>query len=44
MAARAFKAALIDLNGTLHIGTREIPGSIAALSRLRQSGIKVLLG
>lgn len=35
------KAALIDLNGTLHIGDQAIPNSIAALKRLRDAGILV---
>lgn len=35
------KAALIDLNGTLHIGNQAIPNSIAALQRLRDAGVLV---
>lgn len=30
-----FKAALIDLSGTLHIDGQAIPGAVAALERLR---------
>lgn len=33
------QAALIDLNGTLHVGDSEIPGSVAALRRLREAGV-----
>lgn len=38
---RIIKAALVDLNGTLHIGNQPIPHSIAALKRLRDAGILV---
>jgi hypothetical protein len=33
-------AVLIDLSGTLHIGKTALPGAAAALSRLRQAGLK----
>ena len=32
---------LCDLNGTIHIGTKEIEGSIAALAKLRETGIRI---
>ncbi|PRW45390.1 haloacid dehalogenase-like hydrolase domain-containing 2 [Chlorella sorokiniana] len=37
---RRIKAALIDLNGTLHVGSKAVPGSQAALARLRQAGVE----
>lgn len=40
-AMRAVKAALLDLNGTLHVGGKEVPGSVQALQRLRDAGVKV---
>lgn len=36
---RRVKAALIDLNGTLHVGDAAVPGSQAALQRLREAGV-----
>lgn len=33
------QAALIDLNGTLHVGDAAIPGAKAALQRLRDAGV-----
>ncbi len=41
MASHTIKAALVDLNGTLHIGNQAIPNSIEALKRLRDAGILV---
>lgn len=35
------KAVLVDLSGTIHIDDLEIPGSVDALERLRQSRVKV---
>jgi len=32
---------LCDLNGTIHIGTKEIEGSIGALAKLRETGIRI---
>jgi HAD superfamily hydrolase (TIGR01458 family) len=37
--AGAPKALLIDLAGVLHVGDSAVPGAVAALSRLRQSGL-----
>ncbi len=37
-----FKAALIDLSGTLHIGKNAIPGAIDACRKLHQNNLKVL--
>eukprot|EP00884_Botryococcus_braunii_P017585 jgi/Botrbrau1/450/Bobra.110_2s0097.2 len=37
----SFKAALIDLNGTLFVGDNAISGSIHALSELRNHGLQV---
>ena len=37
-----YKAALIDLSGTIHIGKQAIPGAIEACRKLFSSGIKVL--
>ena len=34
------KGALIDLNGTLHVADADIPGSVAALQRLRAAGVQ----
>lgn len=34
-------AVLIDLSGTLHVGSSEVPGAVQALQRLRQSQLKV---
>lgn len=36
---RRIRAALIDLNGTLHVGDAATPGAQAALQRLRASGV-----
>lgn len=41
MAPR-FAFALIDLNGTLHVGSRALPGAVEALRRLRSSGVSCL--
>jgi HAD superfamily hydrolase (TIGR01458 family) len=37
-----YKAALIDLSGTIHIGKDAIPGAIRACQKLFASGLKVL--
>lgn len=37
---KKIKAVLIDLSGTIHIESNEIPGSIEALERLKNSGLK----
>eukprot|EP00466_Bigelowiella_natans_P007172 jgi/Bigna1/137940/aug1.42_g12648 len=37
----AIRAALIDLSGTLHIGSKAVSGAQVALKRLRESGVKV---
>jgi hypothetical protein len=39
--AMRYKAALIDLSGTLHIGDKVIEGSVESLTRLRKHGLKV---
>eukprot|EP00192_Tetraselmis_astigmatica_P021426 CAMPEP_0117692164 /NCGR_PEP_ID=MMETSP0804-20121206/26161_1 /TAXON_ID=1074897 /ORGANISM="Tetraselmis astigmatica, Strain CCMP880" /LENGTH=262 /DNA_ID=CAMNT_0005505553 /DNA_START=108 /DNA_END=896 /DNA_ORIENTATION=+ len=41
MARKAIKAVLIDISGTLEVGRKEIPGSAAALVRLREAGFPV---
>lgn len=38
--SQPIRSALVDLNGTLHVADREIEGSVAALQRLRDAGIK----
>ncbi|EIN04251.1 hypothetical protein PUNSTDRAFT_55578 [Punctularia strigosozonata HHB-11173 SS5] len=35
----AIRAVLIDLSGTLHIGTSALPGAVAALQRLREARV-----
>eukprot|EP00877_Chromochloris_zofingiensis_P009864 jgi/Chrzof1/5130/Cz15g12160.t1 len=35
------KAVLIDLNGTLHVGEKEVPGSILALKKLCHTGLHI---
>lgn len=42
MPTPRFKAALIDLSGTIHIGERAIEGAITACARLQESGVQVL--
>jgi HAD superfamily hydrolase (TIGR01458 family) len=37
-----YKAVLVDLSGTIHIGKEAIPGAIQACRRLLSSGLKVL--
>jgi HAD superfamily hydrolase (TIGR01458 family) len=37
--SRGLRAALIDVDGVLHIGDVPLPGSVAALAELRQRGI-----
>ncbi|KAL4447844.1 hypothetical protein ABPG75_005063 [Micractinium tetrahymenae] len=39
-APRRIHAALIDLNGTLHVGDAATPGAQAALQRLRAAGVQ----
>lgn len=39
MSSQPIRALLIDLSGTLHIGSTPLPGAIQALQRLRASGI-----
>jgi ribonucleotide monophosphatase NagD (HAD superfamily) len=39
--AMRYKAALIDLSGTLHIGDKVIAGGVEALTKLRNHGLKV---
>ncbi|XP_046344976.2 haloacid dehalogenase-like hydrolase domain-containing protein 2 [Haliotis rufescens] len=41
MSTRGAKCVLIDLSGTLHIEDEEVPGSVEALKRLRESDLKV---
>ncbi|XP_033725496.1 haloacid dehalogenase-like hydrolase domain-containing protein 2 [Pecten maximus] len=41
MATTKVRTVLVDLSGTLHVDSDEIPGSIAAISRLSQSGINI---
>lgn len=38
---RRIQAALVDLNGTLHVGDAATPGAQAALQRLRDAGVAV---
>ena len=35
------QAVLVDISGTLEVAGEEIPGSVAALARLRAAGIPV---
>jgi hypothetical protein len=37
------KAVLLDLSGTLHVGSSATPGAVAALARLRRAGIPLRL-
>lgn len=37
---RRIRAALVDLNGTLHVGDAAVPGAQAALQRLREAGVE----
>ena len=40
MASRpAIRAILIDLSGTLHVGSSSLPGAVSALQRLRDARI-----
>lgn len=39
MSSPSIRGLLIDLSGTLHIGSTAIPGAVQALQRLRASGI-----
>ena len=39
---KSFKAALIDISGTLHVGKDAIPGSIDACRKLFRHGLKVI--
>lgn len=41
VARPAIHALLIDLSGTLHIGSKAIDGAVPALQRLRASGLPV---
>ena len=36
-----FKAVLVDLSGTLHVGDQVIPGAIEACRRLQESQVTV---
>lgn len=40
-----FKAVLVDLSGTLHVGSQALPGAVQALQKLRaHGGLQVLIG
>ncbi|KAL4229308.1 Haloacid dehalogenase-like hydrolase domain-containing protein 2 [Mactra antiquata] len=41
MTYRNIKAVLVDLSGTIHIDDNEIPGSINALKKIRQSNLQI---
>jgi hypothetical protein len=37
--SQPIRGILVDLNGTLHVADQEVPGSVAALDKLRAAGI-----
>lgn len=39
--SHVFRAALVDLSGTLHVGSTPLPGAVLALQRLREAGVAV---
>ena len=41
MTRRQIRALLVDLSGTLHIGSNAIPGAVDALKRAREAGIPI---
>jgi ribonucleotide monophosphatase NagD (HAD superfamily) len=38
---RTVRAALVDINGTLYVGSEPVPGAVQALQRLRGAGVAV---